>query len=741
MPKKQNILQAKYGAEKRWVNYALMQVKGRKTKIPFSPITRRKASSTDAATWGTYDEAIAVNKDQIGIVFTPEKNLLGVDLDHCLEGTTLSHEHQEQIAQLIIEADTYTEISPSGTGLHLYFALSEPLSLTANRHDNFEAYTEGRYFTVTGNPYKEIRDVRTVTKEEALALLKIIGYPWGKEEEPIIASLQNGSVMMINTDMTPLKMGTLPVWTSHDELLKKMFASKGGAKMRNLYNGDLSDYKDDASTADMAFVSHLAFWTRKDPQAMESIWIASPLGSREKTQKRKDYRDRTIKSAIKGCKEVYVSKEEKMKDEAPDLELMFILNREKEKVFVQNTENMCRILRHHPVFKSMLRYDIFRNLSEIKRKGVFRELKDSDLIDIQTEISVLFPIFSRVNKEMVKDAMVKIFTENEYDSAADWLKSLVWDKKPRLDTWLINTYHATDDVYHRAVGSNWMKGLVKRLIEPGCKFDHVLVLEGEQGIRKSTSLAIIGSPVPGTSWHVETAMSTDNKDFFMQFQGKAIIEFSEGETLNRTEVKRMKAIITMQSDKFRPPFGKLSIDFPRRCVFAMTTNQQEYLKDETGNRRWLPVACDGNVDIEWLMENRDQLYAEAYVRVIINKETVHEFPEKETKQVQSSRRIHDPNEDIIADWYFNKLNETDRDQGITIHQAYRDGLYGGMAGKPLSKFDEMALSNILEHGLNLTKSRKRIHGIQSNRWFMTAESVQGSIEMPETEQQKAYGKF
>lgn len=351
-------------------------------------------------------------------------------------------------------------------------------------------------------------------------------------------------------------------------------------------------------------------------------------------------------------------------------------------------------------------------------------------------------MFGKVGKEMVYDAIVKVSREHQIDSASDWIKGLVWDKEARLDDWLSSAFNVEKSDYHTAVASNWMKGMIKRIIEPGSKFDYVLVLEGEQGIKKSTSLAILGaSPTGGASWHVETAMSTDNKDFFMQFQGKAIIEFSEGETLSRTEVKRMKAIITMQSDKFRPPYGRASVDFPRRCVFAMTTNQTEYLKDETGNRRWLPVACVGIANIEWLKENRDQLFAEAYHRVITLRETVYEFPEEETRAAQASRRIHDPNEDIIAHWYFNTLSETDRDNGITIHQVYKHAINGGMNNKPLDKYTEMAIASVLRDSVRLEKERRTIDGTQAVRWFMTARSVQSAIPIPETEVEKNYKAF
>lgn len=720
--KKQNVnpLIEKYGAEKRWVNYSMVPVKGRITKVPFSPITRKAASSTDLVTWGTYDEAIAVNPKQYGIVFTPEQNLLGIDIDHCLEGSEIIHEQKQAIAELIIEADTYTEISPSGTGLHLYLDLSLPLPLVTNRHGNFEAYTSGRYFTVTGIPYRETRGIRTVTPEEALALLSIIGYPWGKtsgesakpaKDASGQAALPTGEVSRETSDATPERYET-------KDILTKMFRSKGGEKIRALYQGDTSAYKGDGSSADMALVSHLAFWTGKHPAMMEAMWLASPLGAREKTQQRQDYRDRTIQAAIDKCREVYESKstrqEKEIKAKAPDLELLFTLSRDKEKIFTKNVENMCRILRKHPEFAGTLRQDTFKNRLELKEADAWRASKDIDVIHTQARIQILFPMFGTVAKDMVRDAIDKVAQENEIDSAADYLRALKWDGTKRLDTWLSNTFHVEDTAYYRAVASNWLKGLVKRVMLPGCKFDYVLVLEGEQGTKKSTSLAVLGR-----DWHSETTMSTDSKDFFMQFEGKVIIEFSEGEVLSRTEIKKMKAIITTPVDKYRPAYGRLSIDHPRRCVFAMTTNQTEYLKDETGNRRWLPVACIGVADVEWLEANRDQLFAEAYQRVIRDGETIYEFPEEDARAMQDARRIQDPNTENVLDWFLNKLKPLDRENGVTVQQAYRDALNGGLISKPIDRFNEMNIADIFKTTLHLVKTRKMVDGMQSNRWCMT----------------------
>ena len=715
---KNTVLQDRFGKEKRWVAFRIEDRKGKKTKIPYSVVTGKMASSTGAETWATFSKVEAALKKApdayhgLGIVFTPEQNLLGIDIDHVVEGGKILGEFGN-VAKLVAEADTYTELSPSGTGLHLFFELSDPLKLTANKKAPFEAYTSGRYFTVTQDSFGDVKPVRTVTSEEALAILESIGYPWKKTKE---AEEVKRAELPASASVSKL---------SDEEVLDKLFKSKNGIKARSLYDGDLSDHRDDASAADLSLCSHLAFWTAKDAEQIERIWVSSPLGDRKKTQERADYRKRTIDAAIASCQEVYESRtmqvERTIAEEAPELELMSVLNKEKEKVFIQNTENMCRILRAHPAFRGRFRYDVFKNVLEIKPldMNVWRPFEDNDAVNTQTRIQVMFPPFAKVGKDMVYDAMIKVAKENTIDSAADWLRSLVWDSESRLDHWLRHTYGVADDEYHRKVGSNWLKGLVKRLIEPGCKFDYVLVLEGRQGIKKSTSLYVLGD-----GWHVETTMATDSKDFFMQFSGKAIIEFSEGETLSRTEVKRMKAIITMQMDKYRPPYERVSQDFPRRCVFAMTTNQEQYLKDETGNRRWLPVACQKPADVEWLRENREQIFAEAYHRVITLGETTWEFPEEETARQQAMRQLVDPREEQIYEWYYTRLGDGERAAGITTRMAYIQGIQNGSAfGKEMTKLEEIVVSSILRDGLKLEKRRVMHNGSRFNRYFETEESL------------------
>lgn len=282
--KNNNPLATLFGSDKRWVVWQYKEVSGRKTKVPYT-ISKGKASTTDPSTWCTYHEAAAAS-DQVGIVFKDDRLLLGIDIDHVIEdGITRS-----DILKFVEAAQTYTEISPSKTGLHLYLALTEKLNLVKHRKAPFELYTSGRYFTVTGKEFGlPSKAVRTVTPDEALKLLGTIGYPWDDTESS--AAAVKGPAPK-------------PVLLEDGAVLEKMFKSKNGSKIKDLYEGGTSVYGEDESRADMALCTHLAFWTGKDAAQIERLWLTSPLGAREKTQKRKDYRHRTIEKAIAECGEI-----------------------------------------------------------------------------------------------------------------------------------------------------------------------------------------------------------------------------------------------------------------------------------------------------------------------------------------------------------------------------------------------------------------------------------------------------
>lgn len=286
-----NILVEKFGKEKRWVNWKLIEREGKQTKIPYYSGSN-KASSTDQKTWRTYEEvSVALDNGSngfrgLGIVLHDSK-LLCIDIDHVLKDGKIYHPQAKKIFDLLKHANSFTEISQSGTGLHIFLELHEPYTLIANKKAPFEVYLNGRFIATTGNSYHEVPlGLRTVSEEELLSILSTIGYPWGK----------NG----------PINGGLAQTEHIDDQvLLKKIFGSKNGADFKKLYEGGVSKYDNDFSSADFALCSTLAFWTAKNSAQMERIWLSSPLGQRGKTRERNDYRIRTIANAIEKCVEVY----------------------------------------------------------------------------------------------------------------------------------------------------------------------------------------------------------------------------------------------------------------------------------------------------------------------------------------------------------------------------------------------------------------------------------------------------
>jgi predicted P-loop ATPase len=213
-----------------------------------------------------------------------------------------------------------------------------------------------------------------------------------------------------------------------------------------------------------------------------------------------------------------------------------------------------------------------------------------------------------VSKEIAGQAIQTVARGSRFHPIREYLDNLVWDGISRIDDWLTLYLSVDASDYVRAVGSKWLIGAVARVYKPGCKNDTCLVLEGPQGLLKSTALMVLGSP-----WFTDEISDLGTKDAAIQVRGVWIIELAELDAMRGTEASRTKAFISRSTDRYRPPYGKHPIDVPRESVFAGTVNHDNYLKDETGGRRFWPVRC-GTIRIEELRRDRDQLWAEAVTR-------------------------------------------------------------------------------------------------------------------------------
>jgi len=219
--------------------------------------------------------------------------------------------------------------------------------------------------------------------------------------------------------------------------------------------------------------------------------------------------------------------------------------------------------------------------------------------------------------DLLLKATVSIAHRNAYDPVLEYLNGLKWDGKERLNTWLIDYCKTTsDEPSARLAGPWWMMSAVARILNPGCQADYSIVLEGAQGARKSSAVLAL---CPNPEWFLAFDYDPASKEALENLQGKWLVEMAELAVLSRgRDMRQIKSFITRRCDKYRAPYGMISEDRPRRCVFFGTVNPEgagDYLSDPTGNRRWWPVMVVGSVDVAGLERDRDQLWAEALERV------------------------------------------------------------------------------------------------------------------------------
>lgn len=211
-------------------------------------------------------------------------------------------------------------------------------------------------------------------------------------------------------------------------------------------------------------------------------------------------------------------------------------------------------------------------------------------------------------KENTWDAANYLCLENTYHPVREYLEGLTWDGKPRLNTWLTTYLGAEDTILNQAIGRIMLIAAVRRVRRPGVKYDTIVVLEGAQGTGKSTALKILAGG--DANFSDQEILTLSPKEQMEALEGVWIYEICELEGISRADTAKVKAFASRNIDQGRPAYGRFKEKRPRQCVLIGTTNERQYLRDMTGNRRFWPVAA-GTIDLERLAQDRDQLLAEA----------------------------------------------------------------------------------------------------------------------------------
>ena len=272
---------------------------------------------------------------------------------------------------------------------------------------------------------------------------------------------------------------------------------------------------------------------------------------------------------------------------------------------------------------------------------------------------------------MIEDVFTKIADSNAYHPIKNYLKSLKWDKQKRLERLFIDYLGAEDNEFNRLITKQAFTAAVYRIFEPGYKHDTAIILIGKQGIGKSKILAKMGG-----KWFNDSIDSFSGDEAYMKIASSWIIELSELTALNSSSIERLKQFLSATIDTFRRKYHIYTVRQKRQCIFFGTTNQIEFLKDDTGNRRLLPMLLDGkrivkNIDQDLTKEEIGQIWAEAYHYYKKRIKTYIEGPEmlKHLKQLHQRHTIEDGlageierflHIPIPKDWYELTLKEQQR---------------------------------------------------------------------------------
>jgi predicted P-loop ATPase len=314
--------------------------------------------------------------------------------------------------------------------------------------------------------------------------------------------------------------------------------------------------------------------------------------------------------------------------------------------------NCSAILQYHDNFKGKIWLDVFKEKIFTTLRGTApSEWKDADTRAATAFIQHKLRL-SKFTSGVVAEAVMHAAECHPRNSLVEWLNSLSWDGRPRLADWLCDSLGVEKSIYTVAIGHNWPISMVARAFSPGCQVDTMVVLEGQMGKGKSSFLKALGG-----EWFDAVPQAIGDKDWLQAIQGLWLVEIPDMTGFSRREHSQILASITIRSDRFRPSYGRCVEDRPRRCVFAATSEQDDYLQETRGRRRFWPLRCQA-IDLDALLAARDQVFAEAVVRYRAGEDWYQMPPEADAEQLD--RASQDLWHDRIVDYCENVYEESAR---------------------------------------------------------------------------------
>ncbi|HEX6827104.1 MAG TPA: VapE domain-containing protein [Nitrospiraceae bacterium] len=624
-------------------------------KVPINAQTLQQASTTDPSTWHTFDACVAALETAleewehdapqryrgggIGFVFTAEDPFVGIDLDHCFDPTTgtIATWAQGYVTQL----NSYTEITPSGTGLHTL--VEGTLPSQGRKKGPIEMYDAGRFFTVTG----WILQGYTLTiepRQDALSAMHAQVFDTPSSGPGADRRTHTGRQSSLSPGMTDT------------DILTRVSQAKHGEKFAALHTGDISAYPS-PSEADFAYCVRLAFWTQ-DPDQIDRLYRDSQLMRKKWDSKRGDstYGAWTIANALACTTEHYTPSPGyagwgSRNGDAPGTATPQVtsdwrsrlLTRKKGEEVIQDMRNISLLLENADPWRGKLWWD------EVRCKPMYQGQPVDDDLLVTFAIWLGDEKLSLTSFRMLERCMLAQCRTDRRDLIQHWLNALPpWDQIPRLTTWLHEIAGVETSIYSQEVSRLLITSMVARGLDPGCICRYVVILEGPEEFRKSSLVEALATP----EWYVVLSIGLDSKDSHMMLQGCWVAEMAELDSLSKTEETRLKAFITMRQDSYVPKYSNFRDSHARRAIFVGTTNEEAYLKGQSGNTRYLPIRITKPVDVEAFQAMRDQLFAEALFTCRSNTQwwAMAEGSTEEAKEARELRRVENVYEAPLREW-------------------------------------------------------------------------------------------
>ncbi len=364
-------------------------------------------------------------------------------------------------------------------------------------------------------------------------------------------------------------------------------------------------------------------------------------------------------------------------------------------------ENISLILENDENLKGKIALNEFSHRTMIKGNLPWHRLlnkkegdqwKDSDDSSLRHYIEKVYRITSPMK---INDGLLIVEEKNKFHPIRDYFNSLVWDGVKRVDNLFIDYLGASDTKYNRMVTRKALVAGVARIFNPGVKFDYMLVLVGKQGVGKSHILSLLGQ-----NWYSDSFNTVQGKEAYEQLQDAWIIEMAELTAAKKAETEAVKHFISKREDIYRVAYGKRVTKFPRQCVFFGTTNEMDFLKDKTGNRRFWPVMVEKhrikkNLWREDIKAEIHQIWAEAVELWKMGEELFLELElEEQAVKIQEKHTERSSMEGLIHEYLEMSLPENWEDLDVAARRNYIHGTNFKEDAIPTKKRDKICAMEI-----------------------------------------------